>query len=81
MFGCCCINWCATSLVQGSVRVAMAVWRVAQYATLCSIAQHTCALQHNATTGITHITSVVLAEIGGQLCTNWYSLARNSIKA
>ena len=54
VFGCCCVNWCATSLVRGSVRVALAVQRLAQHATLLSTAQHPCALQHNATTGITY---------------------------
>ena len=63
-----------------TVRVAMAVWCVAQQATLHSIAQHTWALQHNATTGITHTPSIVSAEIGRQFCTTWYNLSRNSIK-
>ena len=56
-----------TSLVRGSVRVAMAVRCVAQHATPRSTAQHTCELEHNATTGVTHIPSIVLAAIGGQL--------------
>ena len=56
-----------TNLVQESVRVAIAVRCVAQYATLCSTEQHTCALLHNATTGIIHIPSIVPAAIGGQL--------------
>ena len=72
---------CATSLVRGSVRVAMAVRCIAQHAIPCSTAQHTCALQHNATTGIIHIPSVVPAAIGGQLgqlgttCTVWLEIA------
>ena len=66
-----------TSLVWGSVRVAIAVRCTAQHATPHSTAQHTCALQHNATTGIIHISSVVPTAIGGQLgqlgtaCTIW----------
>ena len=50
-----------------NTRVAIAAWCVAQHATPCSTAQHICALQHNATTGITHIPSIVPAAIGGQL--------------
>ena len=50
VFGwCCCVDWCATSLVRGSVRVAMAVCCAVQHATPHSTAQHPCALQHNAT--------------------------------
>ena len=45
----CCVNWCVTSLVWGSVRVAMAVCCAVQHATPHSTAQHPCALQHNAT--------------------------------
>ena len=60
--------------MRGSVRVAMAVWCVAQHATLHSTAQYTCVLQHNATTGITHIPSVVPAAIGGQHWTTLYNL-------
>ena len=37
-----------------AVRVAMAVCCLAQHATPRSTAQHPCALQHNATTGITY---------------------------
>ena len=44
VLGCSCVNWCVTSLVRGSVRVAMAGQRVAQHATPCYIAQHTCGL-------------------------------------
>ena len=44
----------------------MAVQRVAQHATPLSTAQHTYALQHNATTGITYIPSIVPAALGGQ---------------
>ena len=51
----------------GSVRVAIAVRYIAQYATPCSTVQHTCALQHNTTTGIIYIPSIVPAAIGGQL--------------
>ena len=62
--------WLALHYIT-SVRVAMAVWWcVAQHATPCSTAQHTCALQHNATTGITYIPSIVLAVLGGQLVSN-----------
>ena len=72
VFGCfCCVDWCATSLVRGSVRVAVVVQRLVQHATLHSTAQHPCALQHNDTTGITHIPSVVLAKRGGQLGATW----------
>ena len=64
VFGYSCVNWCANSLVQGSVGVAM----------LCS-AQHSMqhyTLQHsihmgwtqNATTGIAYIPSVMLAPMG-----------------
>ena len=68
VFGSCfCANWCATSLVQGSVRVAMAVCCAAQHATLHSTAQHPCALQHNATQE-QYIPSVLLTAVGGQLC-------------
>ena len=56
-------TWC--------VRVTLAVQRLAQYAILCSTAQHPCVLQHNATTCITHIPSVVLAELRGKLCGNF----------
>ena len=80
MLSCCCVDWCVTSLVQGSIRFAMAVWCVAQQATLHSTAQHTCVLQNNATTGIIHIPNIVLAAIGGQLYITWYNLVRNSIK-
>ena len=45
----------------------MAIQCVAQHATPLSTAQHTCVLQNNATTGITHIPSVVPASIGGKL--------------
>ena len=62
------------------VSIAMAVWYVAQHVTPRSTAQHTCALQYNATTDITYIPSIVLAAIGGQLCTTWYNLVKNSIK-
>ena len=65
--GYCCVDWCVTSLVRGSVRVALAVQRPAQHATLRSIVQHPCALQYNATTGIIYIPSVVLAALRGQL--------------
>ena len=41
------VNCCEVHL-----RVAMAVCGAAQHATPCSTAQHPCALQHNATTGI-----------------------------
>ena len=69
VFGCCCcVNWCVTSLVWGSVRVLLAVQRLAQHATSCSTAQHLCVLKHNTTTGITHIPSIVLAALGGQHC-------------
>ena len=68
VFGCCyCVDWCATRLVWGSVRVALVVQHLAQQATSCSTAQHLCTLQHNAT-GITHISSIVLAALGGQHC-------------
>ena len=41
VLGCSCpIDWCVTSLVQGSVRVAMAVYCVVQHATPHSTAQH-----------------------------------------
>ena len=41
MFGCSCpVDWCVTSLVQGSVRVAMAVYYAAQHATPHSTAQY-----------------------------------------
>ena len=59
----------------------MAVQCLAQHATPCFTAQHTCALQHNATTGITHIPSIVPAAIGGQLgqlgttCITWLKTA------
>ena len=45
----------------------MVVRCIAQHTILCSTAQHTCALQHNATTSIIYIPSVVPAAIGGQL--------------
>ena len=45
----------------------MAVQYIAQHETPCSTAQHICVLQHNATTGIIHIPSIVPAETGGQL--------------
>ena len=49
VFGSSCpVDWCATSLVRGSVRVAMAVCCAEQHATPHSTAQHPCALQHNA---------------------------------
>ena len=44
VFGCSCVHWCATSLVRGSVRVAIANQHQAQHATLLSTAQHTCGL-------------------------------------
>ena len=50
---------------KGYIRVAMAVQCMAQHATPRFTAQHTYTLQHNATTGITHIPSIVLAAIGG----------------
>ena len=56
----------------------MALQCVAQHATLHSTAQHICALQPNATTGITHIPSLVPAAIGGQLgttCIIWLETA------
>ena len=72
VFGCCCcVDWCVTSLVQGSVRVALAVQHLVQHAISCSTAQHLCVLQHNATTGITHIPSIVVAALGGQHCCNF----------
>ena len=55
----------------------MAVRCIVPYATLCSTAQHTYVLQHNATTGITYIPSIVPVAIGGQLgqlgttCIGW----------
>ena len=61
-------------IVKMTVMVAMAVWCVAQHAAPRSTAQHTCALQHNSTIGITHLPSVVLAEIGGKLATTLYKL-------
>ena len=65
-FGCCyCANWYATSLVRESTRVAVAVQLLVQHAKSYSIAQHPFALKHNATTGIIHIPSIVLAAIGG----------------
>ena len=68
VFGCCCcVDWCATSLMQETVRVALSVQHLAQHEILHAIAQHLCALQHNATTGITHIPSIILAALGGQL--------------
>ena len=69
------------SKVIFTVKVAMTVRCIAQYTTPCSTAQHICALQHNATTGITHIPSVVPITIGGQLeklgitCTVWSEAA------
>ena len=76
----CCVNWCVSSLVWGSIRVAVAVYHIAQHATLHSIAQHLCALQHNATKVITYISSIVLTTFGGQLGYNNFGviLARNS---
>ena len=56
----------------------MLVRCIAQHATLRSTAQHTCALQHNATIGIKHIPSVFPAAIGGQLgttCIVWAETA------
>ena len=53
----------------------MAERYIAQHATPCSTAQHTFVLQYNATTGITHIPSIVPAEIGGQLGTTWLETA------
>ena len=50
------------------VRVALAVQCLAQHAILHSTAQHPCALQHNATTSIIHLPSIVLAALGGQHC-------------
>ena len=81
VFGCYYyVDWCAASLVWGSVRVALAVYHIAQHATLHSTAQHPCALQHNATTGITHIPSIVLAALELQLGYNNFGamLARDS---
>ena len=50
MFGCSCyVDWCATSLVRGGVRVAVAVCYAVQHATPHSTAQHPYALQYNAT--------------------------------
>ena len=68
--------------MRGSVKIALAVQHLAYYATLCSIAQHPCVLQYNATTGITHIPSIVLEAIGGQLSISllgqlWYNLVVN----
>ena len=63
-------NWCATSLVWGTLRVAVAVQRLTQHSTPHSTAQHPCALQHNATIGITHIPSIVLSALGGELGQN-----------
>ena len=60
------VDWCATSLVQGVVRVAMAVCCAAQHATPHSTAQHPCALQQSASQ-VYHIPSIVLAALGGQL--------------
>ena len=60
-----------TSLVRGSVRVALAVQCLVQHATSRSTAQHPCSLQNNATTGIAHIPSVVLAALGRQHCGNF----------
>ena len=72
VFGCCCcVDCCATNLVQGSVRVAMAVQCLVQHATSCSTAQHLCVLQQNVITGITHIPSIVLVALGGQHCGNY----------
>ena len=52
VFGCCCcVTWCTTSLVWGSVRVEVAVQRIAQHTTSHSTAQHLCVLQHKTTTG------------------------------
>ena len=49
--GCCCfVDWCLTSLVQGSVRVAVAIKHIAQH-TSHSTTQHPRELQHSATTG------------------------------
>ena len=52
-----------------NIRVVLAVKHLAQHAILYSTAQHPGALQHNATTGIKHIPSLVLAALGGQLGT------------
>ena len=73
VFGCCCclVGWCVTSLVRGSVRVTLAVHCLAQHAKLHSTVQHPWALQHNATTGITHIPSILLAALEGQHCSNF----------
>ena len=68
VFGCCCcVDWSVTNLVRGSVRVALAVQRLAQHAVLHSTAQHPFALQYNATTGITHIPSIVLTALGDNI--------------
>ena len=49
VFGCSySVNWRATSLVRGSVRVAMVVCCAAQHATPHSTAQLPRALKHNA---------------------------------
>ena len=53
----------------------MAVWYAAQHATLHSTAQHTCVLQYNTTTGITHIPSILPAAIEGQLGTIWLEMS------
>ena len=58
-------------MYRNNVRVALAVQHLAQHATSRYIAQHPCALQHNATTGITYTSSVVLAALGGQHCGNF----------
>ena len=51
-----------------SVLVAVQVHKVAVHVgDNVSTAQHPCALQHNATTGIIYIPSIVLAVLGGQL--------------
>ena len=45
----------------------MAMRYIAQRVTPRSTAQYTCALQHNATTGVTCIPSIVPAAVVGQL--------------
>ena len=54
-----------------SVKVAWAVQRLAQHAISHSTAQNPCVLKHKTTTNITHITSIVLAALGGQHCGNF----------
>ena len=76
------LNHCVVEHVaKVHIRVSMAVWCTAQHAILCSTAQHICALQHNATTGIIHILSIMPAAIRGQLgqlgtiCIIWLEIA------